>query len=69
MAPLKRDPKKAPASEAPHEAVQERGLGGVVRWLARAAARTWLSEQAPTEESSGKTGGTSPSEREVGPRE
>jgi hypothetical protein len=66
---LKRDPEKAPGNEAPHEALQQRDLSGVVRWLARAAARAWLAEQPPTEEPSGKTGRSSPSDREVGPRE
>ena len=63
------DPENLPVTEAPHEGVQRRGLGEIVRWLARAAARAWLSEQPPTEEPSGKKGGTSPSEREVGARE
>lgn len=61
MAPLKRDPEKAPASNAPQDAVQQRGLREIVRWLARAAARTWVSEQPATDELSGEAGRSSPS--------
>jgi hypothetical protein len=62
-------------ADTPHQTVTRCGLVQVVRSLARAAVRAWLTEQLKRDELDGEGGRvgpgplqTPPSEREDGPR-